>query len=927
MRFEITKYSSLPQKMLADSVADAGIMSAFLLDEGTGNALNEVGAEGNLTAGNAPGSALSLFNNAAAGARTFNGTNQYFQGTLSTGGEAWSAAEAKGLSFLVKFDDFSSGDAPILGVTESDGTPVLVVSSTSLGEIKVEWYDGATRSYQLGASLVNGDVFQVCVAQTPYIGANVRTSIFIFNLSDPTVPLIQGHSTSFEGSTSSEVEVTLGADYGLTTFFDGTLDEVCFWNYAITEATARELAANYTARYDEEDLYTSVLGYDTYLKVFIEQADGSYVDVTNLNGLDYLLSFEIHGDCDQRLVEGTVTIEREFYNNSLAYNLTSSALHNGSTNIIDLARQLKAATAVVPSDQVPRETDYTMIFEGFIDNIDWTDQEISCAVRDRMAALEDTFIEPNGSGIEREYGSVGGVAVETVMQAVIDDNEPASSGSFPGGYLGDGRPQVVLASSSAFAIKPFAQQLEPVAEAVSFLGTLPGWRLSYRWCEFTQSFALEHQEPDRSATVSQYTITDDRYDEMERVAIDVDMIRNAVSVGVHSGTPDSEDEDPRNYTTVSDEASMIAYGRRWCRVGEASSSYLDTDAEAAVLANALLSDLKDPVTEFTISMPFFRRCQVNDYYTVGANNIHLSAGVKAAVYGWTQTFDESGARTRLELRAQPAAKVAGWLDYIVLPGVQGTLPRRGVSSPSTPTVNIDVPGMARVSWVRPVNRLNRNYDVTMVHRSTSSGFTPSSANLVAVVKGDSCEVEQEPGTTQYYKVIHKDKFSNITVASSASTAAVSRYHSSVVPRASVYRTADLTSISSGSTQVVLNNDSTGDAYDIGGNYNTSTGEFTAPFAGECHVDIALEGDFVSKTTGLASLQVRKNGTLFREFPFVNPVADSSGTATSSFFLEGSVDVPVAASDTVEIWANVSDTWTLVGGASSSWANFRMVGQT
>ena len=158
----------------------------------------------------------------------------------------------------------------------------------------------------------------------------------------------------------------------------------------------------------------------------IEDGNSVMSDVTSLAGdrYDFLDSVELGKDIDAPTASARVGLLRDVYDFSLAHDIESSALNltfaDAYVPFLDLARRILIETAVVPREQEVRDIDFVPVFDGFIDSVDWGDDIISLAARDKMATLEDTFIED-----EQEYAA--GALLEVNLQSIIDDNDPASA--------------------------------------------------------------------------------------------------------------------------------------------------------------------------------------------------------------------------------------------------------------------------------------------------------------------------------------------------------------------------------------------------------------------------------------------------------------------------------------------------------------------
>src|SRR5690606_38013056 len=97
--------------------------------------------------------------------------------------------------------------------------------------------------------------------------------------------------------------------------------------------------------------------------------------------------------------------------------------------------------------------------------------------------LVDTFIET-----QQVYGSSDGMAVETVMQAILDDNSTGVTLYTP--------------SSPGWMLKEFVQAKQPVLDALRQLADQIGWDARYRRREATSRRGLRSRPITRSAPTS-----------------------------------------------------------------------------------------------------------------------------------------------------------------------------------------------------------------------------------------------------------------------------------------------------------------------------------------------------------------------------------------------------------------------------------------
>lgn len=160
------------------------------------------------------------------------------------------------------------------------------------------------------------------------------------------------------------------------------------------------------------------------------QADPEgFVDVTEMYGWNWLLEATIDEAIDNQAQSATVRLVTRIGEMNVApYSFGSDNPVNRNDIFLRENNRVKIEIACVPlgTGRAGAFPHWLLRFDGFITKVDASDDvtEISCI--DRMAPLQDVWIEPNPrTGQDYEYGSTPGTAVETVIQNIIDDNDPA----------------------------------------------------------------------------------------------------------------------------------------------------------------------------------------------------------------------------------------------------------------------------------------------------------------------------------------------------------------------------------------------------------------------------------------------------------------------------------------------------------------------
>ena len=496
---------------------------------------------------------------------------------------------------------------------------------------------------------------------------------------------------------------------------------------------------------------------------------------------------------------------------------------------------------------------------------------------------------------QRPYGSAGGVPVETVMQQLIDDNVPKLSDvGTTYGYTG-GTPKVYTPSSPSFDILPYYQKREPVQTALETLAAMFGWNIKYKWDREVNDFRLTLYSPSRLKSVADYTFTTDEILEVSRASLDAKDIRNVVEV-IYSDFANADENNfaPRVSVRRSSTSSITKYGFRLCQIAEASTSQIDTYAEAAALADAVLDDLKEPKADVTIEVPFRRFVDTADLYAFPADGRHWDVQKKFAVVGYSHTFADGAARTTLNLRGQPASMNKGWKNRFVAPGLAPNQP----TTPPVPTSaapNLSpFPGGANVFQDFPNDLRARQLDTVEVHVSQTSGFNPSSSTYNQVSRANRLSVlNLDPAQTHYIRTQFRDRMGNVSRWSDE--AAVTPKYMLSIPAARAYRaTSDQAIPSKVWTTVQFN----AEDYDKRNNFSTATYKFTVPVDGvyqiSCHVAIEF-----GSTGEAAQLRFVKNGV-----PTVIATGPDMVGESHSKIAHPTLDTAVDLSATDEVFVQV-----------------------
>jgi len=567
--------------------------------------------------------------------------------------------------------------------------------------------------------------------------------------------------------------------------------------------------------------------------------------------------------------------------------------------------------------------DQIKIYETTNYNGRWTVAEIIAFDQFRTVQATAGGVASESSGFifendQRPYGDAAGVPVQTVMQEIIDDNEPKPyTGGTAYGYIG-GTPSVYTPVDPSFDIRPFYQKREPVTSALEVLASMIGWNIKFRWHAGARAFRLTLFEPERAKSSPDYTFTTAEVLEVSRASIEGGDIRNAVEV-IYSDFDNADENNfaPRVTVLRSDVASIAKYGYRFCQIAEASTSQIDSYTEAADLADAILSDLAEPKADISIEVPFRRFVDTGDLYRLPADGYHWDSTKDVAVTGYSHSFGDGGARTTLTLRGQPASRNKGWVLRFVEPGLAPNQPTTPpIETTTAPTLS-PVPGGAEVFQDIPNDLRARNFDTTEIHVSQTSGFTPDASTYKQIARANRAPIlNLDPAQTHYVRTQFRDKFGNVSRWSNQGTV-TPRYMLSV-PAAHVHLSVNQTIASSGVATTLQFND---EQYDKRNNFDTSNYWFEAPVDGVYLVSCQLTVNTL-KANEIAQVDLYfSSGTLVAEG---STMQGEDQTYISHPSLTGAFEA--SAGDRFVVKVKVTNSSSVVFNGEQSYVSFVLVSQ-
>lgn len=319
---------------------------------------------------------------------------------------------------------------------------------------------------------------------------------------------------------------------------------------------------------------------------------------------------------------------------SIAPFIQASPLNKDSTGayapLLELGRLGRIKTALVDHGATPSGSDYHEMLQFRIDDIDWSTNPIRIQISDIGAIVMDAQIETVIT-----YGSSVGVAVESVMQTILDNT------------LGSGVVTLYTPSSPAWNIQEYSQDRVTALDAIRALALQIGWDVRYRY-DSSDNFRLTFYSPDRAKTTPDATIGPTTYRSVTGLKRAIADIRNVVKVVYDTGS-----------VTRTNSASVAKYGRRFMEIANVPN--IDTGSEATDMAQAAVDDLGEPFADQEIETLFWWPAQLGDLYTFTANGDHYDADQKLAVVNIQHTIRAGEGITRLQTRGSVTGAFRTWL--------------------------------------------------------------------------------------------------------------------------------------------------------------------------------------------------------------------------------------------------------------------------
>lgn len=291
------------------------------------------------------------------------------------------------------------------------------------------------------------------------------------------------------------------------------------------------------------------------------------------------------------------------------------------------------------------------VLGGYVKQPHWPERYGNVRVEclDRAYALMRTYAEE-----ERTYSA--GTTIEAAIQAVLDDTMGASAYTLTvDDVAGSGATGQGLSVNFEAGIKPVWDIAQALAHSI-------GWVLWYRY-DATGTAQLTLTEPRRSKSAADYTFTTSQIEDVTKLTVVEEDIRNVVVVSYFDSQLDAQRVDAEDAT------SIAKYGdiRRLIVIAEEEDSPIRTQADAEALRDAVLSDLKDPDADQAIRTfgAWWAGDPSVDLYSFAANTYLYDNAQTLAPYRIDIEFavGEMAAAT-IAARGKPSGGSGQWLGRV-----------------------------------------------------------------------------------------------------------------------------------------------------------------------------------------------------------------------------------------------------------------------
>ena len=413
----------------------------------------------------------------------------------------------------------------------------------------------------------------------------------------------------------------------------------------------------------QETIVVAEKEYTVHLRVKIANASATLVDYTDFLGKNWVREVEYEDDVDQPVAVATITLDLDDFLISLYPLVSTSAANNTGGSyaaLLEPMREVTIETMTVPLGQGTGAGTWKLVFHGDTLEIDApndvADGTLTVQCRDLGGRLQDLWLEADGTDDTPSvrYALVD-TAVETVMQAILDDWGPGSITLYV-----PSSPGWAITGQDSGQEYGYGPGKVSVLEAITKLADMIGWVVRYKFDSVTGTFRLTFYEPDREKTTPDLELAPGQILRFNKFARSVAGIRNRIRVYYKSdpSAPQASEVE------VEDATSIAAWGVRYMEIDETEGSAIDNAIEATDLANAALSDLKNMKADGEPETLFRYDIEREDLIRLTGRTRVYDANTDVSVVSVRHRISSNGEHTSaIAVRASgPIGKYQGWWD-------------------------------------------------------------------------------------------------------------------------------------------------------------------------------------------------------------------------------------------------------------------------
>jgi len=429
----------------------------------------------------------------------------------------------------------------------------------------------------------------------------------------------------------------------------------------------------------ERGYLTDPEGHSVFAFLEVTNFDGTWINVGNVaigaRVADFLNTFTVSDNIDANTLSMSATLLREIGAYSLAPFRSDSPLNvddaSAYSPLLDLHRQWRLWGVVLPVDTFPSSPgDYREWWTGIVDRIDIQGDPAIITVQGRgmeadiidarIAFVDNTASPPVAiaQGVPKTYASG---TLDTVLQAILDEE------------LGAGAvPLTVAGSAPSDFVNGWDQESDTgLMDLLSLTAGLFGGLLRYKY-DSSDVLSFTLFAPNRNPSGPDWTTDGGEYEKLD-VGIGLDAVRNYIYVRYFDATFGNPlvVTSPNASPAAATSASIARFKLRTTSIDLAASTQVNDQTAAGNLADAARSDLEFPIIEHTLTGRGFWFAELGDYVQLLANGIQYDQDQFGGITSIQHTFANGEMKSVLGMRAKPAGRYRGWLDFG--PGAPRTL--------------------------------------------------------------------------------------------------------------------------------------------------------------------------------------------------------------------------------------------------------------